>query len=188
MSALHVTPGEEGRTEKKREKKYAYLWDEESTMCMVEGSDRKLEFIGMVHETLEVRYGVAVSVHMDMTTENSTERFPLQFLGQVSRDLLNTNGLGLVTPVILVPHKLGRLFKGMTEVPGLSHTTERATANSTINALGVLATRHLHITPGLVGIGEHIFDAEFSTAVMFSNCMLDQEGLAANVVSGAGED
>ena len=158
-------------------------------MGVVECPDRELELVCVVHERLEVRNRVAVGVYVHLATEHGSQRLPLEILGQIPRDILDTQRLRLIAPVILLPNQLPRRVERLPELPGLAQPTVRPTlAGPPVHALGVLAARHLHVAPVPVRVREHVLGADFRTAISASNCVLDYVGLAADVVSGAGED
>lgn len=41
---------------------------------------------------------------------------------------------------------------------------------------------HLHVAPGAIGVCEHILDAEFGTAILFADAVLDYKGLSALLI------
>lgn len=54
-----------------------------------------------VDKGFEVRYGVAMSVDVDLSTQRSTERLPLQLLLEIGGNTVNTNSIDSITPVVL---------------------------------------------------------------------------------------
>src|SRR5690349_12561180 len=113
-------------------------------MSVMEGSDGKLELIGMINHGLKVGNCVAMRVDVNLATESSAQSLPGDRLGQILVQGLNAKSLGFVTPIILLLNKLARLLKGVSKVVALTHTAKRQPSDSSMHALRILAACHLH--------------------------------------------
>ncbi|KAI6750042.1 hypothetical protein HG531_007307 [Fusarium graminearum] len=154
-------------------------------MSMVESSNSEFKLIGVVDHGFQVGDSIAMRVDMNLATKSSGQRFPSNLAREILIQKLNTLGLGLGTPVILLLNQVSGLFKSMTEFVTFAHTAERSVSNAAMNIFGVLTTRHFHISPVTIRVGQQILSANFFTAIGFANGMLDEIGFSADVVAGA---
>lgn len=157
-------------------------------MSVVEGSDGKLELVGVVHHGLQVGHGVAVGVDVDLATESSAQGLPEDLLRQVFLHVLHANSFGLVAPVILFLNDISCLLKGMSELVALAQSAEGPPADLSIDALGVLSTGHFHVAPVTLWVGKHVGSADLAAAIGLAHSKLEKEGLTTNVVRRTGED
>lgn len=165
-----------------------HLWHQECLVGMVERPERKLELVGVVDKGLEIRNGIAVGVDVDLASENSGETLPLQITGQIIIRGVNTQPLRLFAPVILPADVSGGPFESVTKLPALSQAREWPSPDLSVHALWVLAARHLHVSPRVVWVGEHVSCRDLWPAVLGTHGVLEDKRLAANIVARAGQD
>lgn len=155
---------------------------------MVEGADRKLKLVAVVNHGLEVRHRVAVRVDVDVSAQRRRQRLPLDVLREVLVHVLDANGLGFPAPVVLPRHQIPGRLERAAKLVALAHAAVRRLALAAVHALGVFAARHLHVAPVTVRVREHVVGGDFAAAVGLAHGVLDDKGLAAHVVAGAGQD
>lgn len=123
-------------------------------MGMVKSPDGKLELVGVIDHSLQVGNGITMGVDMDLTAKRSSKGLPGDLTGEILIQGLNALGLGLGTPVILLLDQISSLLKGVAELVAFTHAAKRSLSNSTMNALRILATCHLHVSPISVWVGK----------------------------------
>lgn len=73
----------------------------------------------------------------------------------------------------------------MSKIVALPHAAKRSSSDFPMNALGILAASHLHISPIMIRVGEQIRYTDLFAAIGLSNGVLDHVGFAADVVLGS---
>jgi hypothetical protein len=155
---------------------------------MMEGPNRELELVGVIHHSLQVGDRVTMCVDMNLTTKRSSESLPGNLARKILIQGLNTLRLSLRTPVILLLDQISRLLKSVAKLVAFTHTAEWPISNSAMNTLRVLTTCHLHVSPVAVWVSKQVHCTDFLAAIRLANCVLDDIGLSANIVAGTRKD
>lgn len=75
----------------------------------------------------------------------------------------------------------------MAELPRFSQSAGRTVLTDfPVYVLSIFAAGHLDVAMGTFGVSEKTFNAQLWSAILLANCMLDHEGLSADVVSTTG--
>src|SRR2546426_57997 len=112
-------------------------------MSVMKGVNPEFELIRMPDIGFQIGNCVAMSVDTDLSPKHSTQALPLAIRSEMLIHVLCTNPLSSVAPFVLFVDIVPGVLERIPELPRLTKSTERSSADLAIHILWVLTAGHL---------------------------------------------